>query len=209
MCCDDAWRPYAAGDSGSDCGCNGTPASGRSGLGLIDTSAWDGGAPSDTQDGWISRAASWAWSKLSGSSPPPCIGDPLTDPEVSGPPCPGETSDALTLAAWNAAPLAARAELWARAVLNNPQWRCHNPGDLLGRSETARVIRRAAFGGRDCRMSRDRGSLRPAWDEFVRRYGAGVSPGPGLPLVAGIGGRGALVVGALVAGYILLRPDRS
>lgn len=206
MCRD--WAPYNPSDPSDGCGCNGRSRP-PAGLGAVQGSAWDGGAPSDTQDGWIERAGSWAWSRVSSlwSSVPDCVGNPLSDPEASGPPCPGETPEAVALAAWNGAPLAARAELWARGVVNNPQWRCHNPGDLLGNPATALLLRRAAFGGRDCRMSRDRGQLRPAWDAFVQRYAPGGAPPVGVPpLLAGASG-GALLAAGAVALVLLLAPD--
>ena len=209
MCCDQ-WAPYNPANRAGDCGCDSRATSyARAGLGAVGAPAFDGGPGSDTSNGWIERAGSWAWSRISSlwSSVPDCIGNPLSDPEAAGPPCPGETPDAIALAAWNAAPLAARAELWARAVVNNPQWRCHNPGDLLGNNMTALLIRRAAWGGRDCRMSRDRGSLRPAWDAFVARYGGGVPAGPeGFPLLGG-SGRGLALAAGAAALFILLTPD--
>lgn len=121
------------------------------------------GAPQSEQ-AWWQRAISWGIGWVRGRLP--ACTDPFTDPEVSRP-CPGEIGPARARRAWANAPTPARAELWGRAVANNPQWRCSNPGSILSDPRTAVVVMRAAAGGRDCHMSNDRGGLSQAWDRFV------------------------------------------
>lgn len=139
------------------------------GLGAWGGNDFDPSAPGAPQGEaqWYNRAIDWARALFT-SRLPDCR-DPFTDPEVAVP-CPGEIPPHLVRALWMRAPLPARAELWARTVGNNPQWRCANPGGILSDPRTGVVVQRAAMGGRDCRMSNDRAQLAPAWATFVDQW---------------------------------------
>lgn len=158
------------------CGCGGA-CGGHATLAVLGAVPPSGGfSPTEpaSESQWIERAWNWARA-IVGPRLPDCR-DPFGDPEVSSP-CPGEIPPARMREIWTNAPLPARAELWGRALANNPQWRCAAPGSVLSDPRTGVVVMRAAYGGRDCRMSNDRGRLRPAFDDFVAQWG----DGPGEP----------------------------
>ena len=118
--------------------------------------------------GWGRRALEWGVDLLPAVLP--ACRDPWTDPEVTQP-CPGEIPPREVEQLWASSPLPARAELWARTVVNNPQWRCAPAVTVLRDRRTGWAVQRAAMGGRDCRMSRDRASLAPTWRRFVQQGG--------------------------------------
>lgn len=133
-------------------------------------SSW---SPQQT-DAWYNRAWDWARS-IFGNRIPECRGPfdnfPLRQ-------CPGDLPPDVVQRIWINAPLPARAEMWARTVGNNPQFRCANVAQVLSDPRTGVLVQYAAAGGGDCIMSNDRAGLAPAWRNFVAQWRDGGSDVP-------------------------------
>lgn len=116
----------------------------------------------------IGAGVNYVGSRVGGSD---CMSEAQMGSQVGGAPCPGQIPTEIVERAIQNAPTAARLELLEAFRANNPWWCGQN-------LPSAFAIAKAAAGGGDCRMSRDRGNLVATLQRFVSQWtSVGSAPG--------------------------------